>query len=229
MYKFRCLFLLIFIFLSAFELRAQDSIPLKKWQKKKIEAGWTVSAFFPPPIYGEGVLDHKSKLSFGVNYFMNWHFTRHIGITWGAACFTYKKSFGLIVNDYHNNLDTGFFSFKPAAFYIRFPVNFLWDINPKSKVKCFINAGVAPLWLYEIYKWDRGSKDFNLPSRLTDRQVNCLYNLNLGLKIPLYKSLAYIIMISYENSFVPLFISGYSGNIIHTKKGFLSLNMGLCL
>jgi hypothetical protein len=221
--------LLLFVLLFAGALQAQDSIPLKKWQKKKIEAGWTVSAFFPPPVYGEGIVDHKSKLSFGGDYFMNWHFTRYIGITWGVGYFAFKKSFDIILNDYHNNSDTATFSFKPDATFLRFPINILWDINPAAKVRCFINAGIAPFWRHAIYNWDSGSKDFVPPSKLVSWQVTCSYNINLGIKVPLYKSLAYIALLSYENAFVPLRVTGYAGSNIHTKNGFLSLRMGLCL
>jgi len=129
-----------------FELRAQDSIPLKKWQKKKIEVGMTVSAFFPPPVYGKGVIDHKSKLSFGGNIFANYHFTKHLGMTWGFGIFTYKKLFEYVFDFINNNPDTAYFYFKPKAVFLRAPVNFLWDINPTGKVKCFLNAGVSPLW-----------------------------------------------------------------------------------
>ncbi len=229
MSKLFCNFILLSLIFSYSSLQAQDSIPLKKWQTKKFEIGMTVSAFFPPPVYGEGIIDHKSKLSFGGDLFVNYHFTKHLGITWGLGISVYKKSFEFVDDYVHNNPDTVYFSFKPKAVFLRAPVNFLWDINPKGKVKCFVNTGLAPLW-HQTDGFIDGDNPGIYPSSLTyGFKLNCSYNFNFGIKVALYKSLTYIAFLSYEDTFIPVLTHAYSVSIAYTKSRFLSLHMGLCL
>lgn len=215
--------LLLFVLVSACALQAQDSIPLKKWQKKKIEVGLTASAFFPPPVYGEGIIDHKSKLSFGVDYFMNWHFSRHIGITWGFAALKYKQSFGQVIKP-----DNDTANYHSDFLFLKYPVTFLWDINPDSKVKCFINSGLA-LTVYSIGPhYDGGSLQWLPPSKMAESGFLLFYNLNAGIKIPVYKKLGFVAMLQYEDCFKSIIVV-WPNYAIYTKPRFLSLHVGLCL
>jgi len=59
-------------------MKAQDSIPLKKWQTKKFEIMLTAFSCIAPRIYGEGIVNNNdNKSGFGGDFLTNYHFTNH--------------------------------------------------------------------------------------------------------------------------------------------------------
>jgi hypothetical protein len=204
-------------------LKAQDSIQLKKWQKKKFETMITASACFAPRLYGEGVVNNRNnKLVFGGNYVINYHFTQHLGLTWGFSALIYNRSFGLITNYKH---DTAYFTTKNK--FLKYSLGFLWNINPKEKVSCFINIGASCIAFYSGLYFDGGSKDWLQPGRMDHSWLNAFYNFRVGIKIPFFKSAKGIVMLEYEDCFKPTPIV-YLSHTIYSKPRLFSLNLGLC-
>jgi hypothetical protein len=223
MNKFIRLFIITLVFLSTYALQAHDSIPLKKWQKKKFETMITASTCIAPRLYGEGVVNNRNnKLAFGGNCLINYHFTQHLGLTWGFGALIYNRSFGQITNYKH---DTAYFTTKNKL--LIYGIAFLWNINPKDKVSCFINVGASCIALNSGLYFDGGSKDWLPPSKTTYSWLNAFYNLRVGIKIPFYKSAKGIVMLEYEDCFKPTTIANLSHRI-YSKPRLLLINLGLC-
>lgn len=228
--KRNLLILILLIFAYRFS-KAQDTLLEKKTGDiKKFEFGLTTSTFFAPALYSEDIIMNKrSMLSWGINYFMNYHFTRHIGINSGVGFSMWKNSFDYIFLDGENippNYDTSVFSVKSTC--LKLPVNFLWDVNPKKKVQCFINAGISPSAINSGLQFNGGSRNWLQPARSSWTKFYLLYNFNFGLRVPLYKQFSYIFNISFESSAMQI-KSTYLRNFIYTKRVFLLINMGFSL
>jgi hypothetical protein len=225
----RRLFLLFAFALVLNLVHAQDSLSINKSEKKKFDFGISVSSFITPKVFGDDIMiNHRGgRFSFGVNYFMNYHFSRHLGLTSGVGFSMWKNSFDYIFL-YGNNIspdyDTASFTIK--CYYLKMPINFLWEINPLNKVNCFVNFGVSPFMFNSGTYFVSGSPKWFQPGRMNEQSFQLFYNFNIGVKLPLYKYFAFTILFSYDNCFKSIHLSGIE-NPIYSKSGFLSLNLGI--
>ena len=213
-------------------------LPKKKRWIHKFETGLTAAMYLSPATYLEYSTPYpfnksikspdvqiiKSNQGFGGNYFINYHFSKHIGLNWGFQIFSFSKSF---VSRYNSGRDSTFFTTKNTCYH--FPVNFLWDINPKNKVKCFLIAGIEPGWdVWNSHLDEGGTTPINSVDIKAEYCLLLLFDISAGIKIPIYRNFSYTLMLKYENTYKPVGVSNFGGTMVYNNTGFLSLNMGFC-
>lgn len=213
------LIFVVFAFINSFP---QDSLAIQKYDKKKFKYGFAFSLYSVPKTYNENhiILNDKNKISFGLNFLVNYNITKKIGVSSGLELLLIKKAFDYI---FINN-DT--IHFEIGGIYLNMPVNFLLNTCSKRKINYFYNIGLTPSYVNTSTYYQKEDNNWPKPSSMNCRELTYAFNMNIGLKLHLYKSINYFVMFSYNYYHNKYFISPIDKGV-KIKNAFLKFNMGL--